>query len=34
MTDNVLAGAAYLRQLYDRYGRVGMLAAYNAGPSR
>lgn len=33
--DNILAGAAYLRQLHDRYGGVrAMLAAYNAGPSR
>lgn len=31
---NVLAGAAYLRALYDRYGREGFLAAYNAGPGR
>ncbi|MGH1557443.1 lytic transglycosylase domain-containing protein [Caulobacter segnis] len=29
---NVLAGAAYLRQLFDRFGRKGFLAAYNAGP--
>lgn len=32
--DNILAGAAYLRRLYDRFGRAGFLAAYNAGPSR
>jgi hypothetical protein len=32
--DNIIAGAAYLRQLYDRYGSPGFLAAYNAGPSR
>ena len=33
--DNILAGAAYLRQLHDRYGSIrAMLAAYNAGPSR
>jgi soluble lytic murein transglycosylase-like protein len=31
---NILAGAAYLRELYDRYGLAGMLAAYNAGPAR
>lgn len=32
---NILAGAAYLRQMYDRYGDVSaMLAAYNAGPGR
>lgn len=33
--DNILAGAAYLREMFDRYGNVGaMLAAYNAGPGR
>lgn len=32
--DNVLAGAAYLREMHDRYGATGMLAAYNAGPGR
>jgi soluble lytic murein transglycosylase-like protein len=32
--DNVTAGAAWLRQLYDRYGSPGFLAAYNAGPAR
>ena len=32
--DNILAGAAYLRDLHDRYGSPGFLAAYNAGPSR
>jgi len=33
--DNVLAGASYLREMYDRYGSVtAMLAAYNAGPGR
>jgi hypothetical protein len=32
--DNILAGAAYLRQMYDRFGSVGFLAAYNAGPLR
>ncbi|MCC5967787.1 MAG: transglycosylase SLT domain-containing protein, partial [Natronohydrobacter sp.] len=30
--DNILAGAAYLRQMYDRFGSPGFLAAYNAGP--
>jgi soluble lytic murein transglycosylase-like protein len=33
--DNIMAGAAYLRELHDRYGNAsGMLAAYNAGPGR
>lgn len=32
--DNILAGAAYLRELLDRYGDPGFLAAYNAGPRR
>ena len=33
--DNILAGAAYLRAMFDRYGNVAaMLAAYNAGPGR
>jgi soluble lytic murein transglycosylase-like protein len=33
--DNILAGAAYLRAMYDRFGNVtAMLAAYNAGPGR
>jgi soluble lytic murein transglycosylase-like protein len=32
--DNILAGAAYIRELYDRYGAPGFLAAYNAGPGR
>ena len=32
--DNILAGAAYLRELLDRYGAPGFLAAYNAGPTR
>ena len=30
--DNILAGAAYLREMYDRFGSPGFLAAYNAGP--
>lgn len=32
--DNLLAGAAYLRELYDCYGAPGFLVAYNAGPDR
>lgn len=32
--DNILAGTAYMRELYDRYGSPGFLAAYNAGPGR
>ncbi|MBT0779203.1 lytic transglycosylase domain-containing protein [Paracoccus sp. pheM1] len=33
--DNIFAGAAYLREMHDRYGSIaGMLAAYNAGPGR
>lgn len=33
--DNIIAGAAYLREMWNRYGNVAaMLAAYNAGPAR
>lgn len=33
--DNIVAGAANLREMYDRYGTIpAMLAAYNAGPDR
>jgi hypothetical protein len=32
--DNILAGSAFLRKLFDRFGPEGFLAAYNAGPSR
>ena len=32
--DNILAGTAYIRELYERYGAPGFLAAYNAGPGR
>jgi len=32
--DNIMAGAAYLREMYDQYGAPGFLAAYNAGPLR
>jgi len=31
---NILAGTAYLREMYDIYGSPGFLAAYNAGPRR
>jgi hypothetical protein len=32
--DNILAGAAYLREMRNRFGTPGFLAAYNAGPER
>jgi len=32
--DNLMAGAAYLREMYDLYGSPAFLAAYNAGPRR
>ncbi|MGD7070260.1 transglycosylase SLT domain-containing protein [Acetobacter sp. AAB5] len=32
--DNIMAGAGYIRQMYDHYGAPGFLAAYNAGPQR
>lgn len=32
--DNILAGAAYLRLMFDRFGYPGLFAAYNAGPER
>lgn len=32
--NNIMAGAAYIREMADRYGNPGFLAAYNAGPSR
>ena len=32
--DNILAGAAYIREMYDLYGFPAFLAAYNAGPGR
>ncbi|WP_428393469.1 lytic transglycosylase domain-containing protein [Lichenicoccus sp.] len=31
---NILAGTAFLREMYDRYGTAHFLAAYNAGPGR
>ncbi|MPV99384.1 transglycosylase SLT domain-containing protein [Bombella apis] len=30
--DNILAGTAYIRQMYEIYGSPGFLAAYNYGP--
>lgn len=32
--DNILAGTAYLRAMYDRFGYPGLFAAYNGGPAR
>jgi soluble lytic murein transglycosylase-like protein len=32
--DNIMAGTAYLRAMYDRFGYPGLFAAYNAGPAR
>ena len=32
--DNIMAGTAYLRAMYDRFGYPGLFAAYNAGPGR
>ncbi len=32
--ENILAGTAYLRQMYNQFGAPGFLAAYNAGPGR
>jgi D-alanyl-D-alanine carboxypeptidase len=32
--DNIMAGTAYIREMYERYGSPGFLAAYNAGPGR
>jgi soluble lytic murein transglycosylase-like protein len=32
--DNILAGTAYLRAMYDRFGYPGLFGAYNAGPAR
>jgi len=31
---NILAGAAYLKEMHDRFGPEGFLAAYHAGPLR
>jgi len=32
--NNIMAGTAYIREMYDLYGSPGFLAAYNAGPGR
>ncbi|MEI8393699.1 MAG: transglycosylase SLT domain-containing protein [Rhodospirillaceae bacterium] len=32
--DNIMAGTAYIREMFDQYGSPGFLAAYNAGPGR
>jgi D-alanyl-D-alanine carboxypeptidase len=32
--NNILAGTAYIRDMYQKYGAPGFLAAYNAGPNR
>jgi hypothetical protein len=32
--DNILAGTAYIREMYDKFGSPAFLAAYNAGPQR
>jgi len=32
--DNIFAGTAYLKEMHDRFGSAGFLAAYHAGPWR
>ncbi len=32
--DNILAGTSYLKEMHDRFGSAGFLAAYHAGPWR
>lgn len=32
--DNIVAGAGYLKEMHDRFGSAGFLAAYHAGPTR
>ncbi len=32
--DNIMAGTAYIREMYELYGAPAFLAAYNAGPRR
>jgi Transglycosylase SLT domain len=31
---NIIAGTAYLKDMHDRFGSAGFLAAYHAGPAR
>lgn len=31
--DNIMAGTAYIREMYDQFGSPGFLAAYNCGPA-
>lgn len=31
---NIMAGTAYLKAMYDRFGHPGLFAAYHAGPAR
>ncbi len=32
--NNIMAGTAYVREMYDAFGSPGFLAAYNGGPAR
>lgn len=32
--DNIMAGTAYIREMYQKFGAPGFLGAYNAGPVR
>ena len=32
--DNILAGTAYVKDMHDRFGSAGFIAAYHAGPAR
>ena len=32
--DNIIAGVAYPKDMHDRFGSAGFLAAYHAGPAR
>jgi soluble lytic murein transglycosylase-like protein len=32
--DNILAGTTYLKDMQDRFGSAGFVAAYHAGPAR